>query len=194
MVAENILNLKHFIGSAQLSVMRSSVRGEEGEYFKVKIEEIKKLIAAMPKTYETDGQGDAAPVTLHYFLNGSDWYIIERDSGREDDEIQGIQSQAFGFACLNGDCEMAEFGYISIAELIQCGVELDLYYKPQTVRDIKIKYHKIVTEPESGPSIGDLDEWFSEGMCPAVDGCGPIELDGKCEHGSPSWFLKLGLV
>ena len=72
---------------------------------------------------------------LHYFNGGSDWYIIERD-------IDGDQIQCFGFACLNGDKQNAEFGYINIAELIKYGVELDLYYKPQTVEDIKRKYGK----------------------------------------------------
>ncbi len=134
------MDLNKFIGHSQLSAMKSACRGEEGEFFKAMIAALKAQIATMPKTYETDGQGDDAPVTLHYFNAGSDWYIIEKDAGSPDDEVQGSQTQAFGFACLNGDTDNAEFGYISIQELIENGVELDLYYKPETVGTLKIRF------------------------------------------------------
>lgn len=64
----------------------------------------------MPKTYEQDGKGDQATAHLHYFLNGSDWYITEKD-------MDGGIQQAYGYAILNGDDECAEVGYISIEEL-----------------------------------------------------------------------------
>ena len=131
------MNLNQFIGKDQLAVLRHNCRGEEGEFFKKLLAELKATIAGMPVTYETDGQGDKAKAILHYFTRQSDWWITERDAGSPDDEVPGIQSQAFGFACLNGDYEMAELGYISIQELIEHGVELDLYYKPQTIGEIK---------------------------------------------------------
>jgi len=134
------MNLNHFIGKNQLSVIsRMARQGEEREFFKNIIVELKKTIEAMPKTYETDGQGDEAIATLHYFNGTSDWYIIEKDAGSPNDEEQGVQSQAFGFACLNGDAQNAELGYISIEELIRCGVEIDLYYKPEKIGDIKAR-------------------------------------------------------
>jgi len=134
------MELNQFIGISQLSAMRSNCRGEEGEYFKKMIKKLKDQITTMPKTYETDGQGDEAMATLHYFNGGSDWYIIEKDAGSPDDEVQGIQAQAFGFACLNGDIQNAELGYISIEELIKYGVELDLYYTPEKIGKIKAKF------------------------------------------------------
>ena len=135
------MELKQFIGKAQLWVIgRLARQGEEREYFKEMIRKLKETIEAMPKTYETDSQGDEAIATLHYFKNGSDWYIIEKDAGSPDDEEQGAQIQAFGFACLNGDTQNAELGYISIQELIQYGVELDLYYKPEKIGDIKARF------------------------------------------------------
>ncbi len=115
--------------------MRANCKGEEGEYFKKMMEGLKKTIAEMPKTYETDGQGDAAMAILHYFNSSSDWYIIERDQEEE-------QIQAFGFVCLNGDVDNAELGYINIQELIKYGVELDLYYAPETIGDIKTRFRK----------------------------------------------------
>ena len=131
------MELKHFIGRDQLSVMLANCRGEEGKHFRDKIVALKAQIEAMPTSYETDGQGDEATATLHYFNGGSDWYITEKDAGVPEDEEQGVQLQAFGLACLNGDTENAEMGYISIEELIKHGVELDLYYAPKTIGDIK---------------------------------------------------------
>lgn len=30
--------------------------------------------------------------------------------------------------------------------------------------------------------------------CFCIDGCGPIEPDGHCEHNSPSWLIYLNLI
>ncbi len=130
-------NLRKFIGREQSYAIRTAGKGEKGEYFKKMMTDLEQTIATMPKSYETDGQGDEAMATLHYFKNGSDWYITEKDAGSPDDEEQGVQAQAFGFACLNGDSQNAELGYISIAELIKFGVELDLYWTPKTIGAIK---------------------------------------------------------
>ncbi len=137
------INLNQFIGKSQLSVIsRQARQGEEREYFKNMILKLKETIETMPKSYETDGQGDSAISTLHYFNSSSDWYIVEKDAGSPDDEAQGIQAQAFGLACLNGNTDNAEMGYISIQELIENGVELDLYYKPETIGDIKNRLNR----------------------------------------------------
>ena len=93
----------------------------------------------MPKTYESDGQGDDVTVMLHYFINGSDWWITERDVILDD------QVQAFGYVCLNGDIDCAELGYISITELINNNVELDLYFEPTTLREVKKKLFEKAT-------------------------------------------------
>ena len=129
------MNLNQFIGKSQIAVLEEAIKGEEGLHFSQMLLTLYNNILSIPKPYETEDQGDAASVRLHYFKGGSDWYIIERD-------IDGEQIQCFGFACINGDKQNAEFGYINIAELIKYGVELDLYYKPQTVEDIKRKYGK----------------------------------------------------
>lgn len=184
------MNLTQFIGENQLSCMRSLCRGEEGEHFREKIAEIKNIIATMPKTYETEGQ-ENKKAFLHYFKGDSDWYIIERDAGSPDDEEQGIQRQAYGFACLNGDHINAEFGYIAIDELIRYGVELDLYYTPESVKVIKARYEKYSEDDTLDGD--DVIDYMSEGVCPALDGC-IVELDGHCPHGSPSVVLSAGLI
>jgi hypothetical protein len=43
------------------------------------------------------------------------------------------------------------------------------------------------------PDLDTLQEWMSDGGCEATDGCW-VEPDGTCEHGEPSWRLKLGYV
>jgi len=126
------MNLNDYINPEQLGVMRAACRGEEGQYFIDKIAEVKRIIAAMPVTYETGGLGGEAMAGLHYFLHGSDWWILERD-------VEQDQLQAFGFACLNGDGQCAELGYISIVELLWNGAELDLYYRPGRLDDLRAR-------------------------------------------------------
>lgn len=122
------LNLQKFLGKAQTAVLVNLLRGEEGEHFREMLAEMDEKIKNMPKTYETDGMGDKAPVTLHYFLGGHDWYIIEKDS--EDEQLQ-----AFGYVSLQGG--YPELGYINIEELLSLNVELDLYWTPTTLEIIK---------------------------------------------------------
>jgi hypothetical protein len=43
------------------------------------------------------------------------------------------------------------------------------------------------------PSIQQLERWMSDSIAEAVDGC-QVEPDGTCEHGSPSWLLRMGLI
>ena len=124
--------LNQFIGKAQLAAIARALKGEEGQYFIDLMDKLKQTIDTMPKTYETDGQGDDAPVTLHYFNGGSDWYIIEKDCVESEPQLQ-----AFGFATLNGDRQNAELGYISIDDLIRHNIELDLYFRARTLGEIK---------------------------------------------------------
>ena len=121
--------VRPFLSRVQLAVMADACRGEEGTLFLQKFIDLAQQIDAMPKTYE---QGDQATAHLHYFLNGSDWYITEKD-------MDGGIEQAFGFAILNGDDEMAEVGYISIEEITRCGAELDLHFALCSLAEIKAK-------------------------------------------------------
>jgi hypothetical protein len=48
------------------------------------------------------------------------------------------------------------------------------------------------TTPE--PTEEDIRDMVFDAMTPeATDGC-PIEPDGVCQHGHPSWLLQLGLI
>ena len=134
-------NLIPFLSRIQLQVMAEATRGEEGKWFLERFVTLWQLIDTMPVTYAQDGKGDAAIVSLHYFLNDSHWYITEKD-------IDGGVLQAFGYAVLNGDDECAELGYISITELVQYGAELDLYFLPRPLANIKAERAGVTDEAE----------------------------------------------
>lgn len=124
-------NLKEFISEGQLNAINSAIgkygQGEEANYFLEVYSKLAELINTMPKTYEQDGLGDQAIVYLHYFKGGMDWYITERD-------IEEDQLQAFGLADLGYG---GELGYISVKELIENGVELDLHFDPTTLAAVR---------------------------------------------------------
>lgn len=133
--------IRSFLGELQMAAMAELSRGEEGGFYLQKFSELAQCINTMPTTGRTDGQGDSAIAQLHYFLGGSDWYITEKD-------IDGGVMQAFGLAILNGDAECAEYGYISITELVQHGAELDLHFQPKPMHEVKA-IHGIKLLPSS---------------------------------------------
>ena len=142
--ARKALNdLTQFIGPSQRRCVLDGFRCEEAEFFFDKILELHALIAAMPKTYEQDGKGDQAIVTLHYFAGGqANWYITEKDKGVAADPANGVvedrsQTQAFGLADLFGDG--GELGYISIEEILSVGGELDFHFRPRTLREVRTR-------------------------------------------------------
>lgn len=118
--------LRQFVSDSQRRALSQALREEEAEFFINKVRELSDTFRSMPKTYETDGQGGEAVVYLHYFKNGCDWFIVERD--KED-----YQHQAFGYVNMGHGFEC---GYISLLELIENDVEIDLYWTPKKVKDI----------------------------------------------------------
>lgn len=125
---DDLKKLRNFLPENQYAVLMMNLRGEERDAIGQMIREWNEKIAKMPKTYEQDGKGNNAVAHLHYFIGGCDWYILEKDMERE-------QHQAFGYASLMPG--MAELGYISIPEVTENGAELDLYWTPKTLGDIK---------------------------------------------------------
>lgn len=137
--AAAIKSLHQFIGPRQLAAVGDLCRGEEKQFFFDKMCELAEIVATMPKTGETDGKGDDQAVAcLHYFAGGSaNWWIIEKDI---DTDGEG-QIQAFGLANLFGgpsDWD-AELGYISIAEILVNGGELDFHFTPKTLAALREK-------------------------------------------------------
>ena len=76
-------------------------------------------LSAIPKLGETESTPlEDAIVHLHFFIGGSEWYVTEFDG----------KDTFFGYAVLNGDYKMAEWGYFSFNELKSIrvrGMEID---------------------------------------------------------------------
>jgi len=71
-------------------------------------------LAKVPRLYETENvPAKDKVIHMHFFLASSDWFIVEFDG----DDI------FFGFACLNGWTDLAEWGYISFKELRELKVD-----------------------------------------------------------------------
>lgn len=186
--------LKQFIGKSQLAAMGAGVRGEEGQFFKDKFVEVAKVIEGMPHTYQTDGQGDKAVAYLHYFKGGMDWYITEKDVGDAEDEKEGIsgQIQAFGYADLGHG---GELGYISIKELIESGVELDLYWSPKSIGAIKGKDDAETKQVNGGLSDAQkmkdaIISWGGEVVLEMNDSAIAFELRGTEYNDKEPPYLK----
>lgn len=120
--------LRPFVPVAQFVCLGFGLIGEEKESFANLVKEMNRVIDNVPKALETQGQGNTAVAQLHYCIGGCDWFITEID--KEGGNV------AFGLAVLHGDWQMAELGSFFIAELIECGVELDLHWKPQSLAQI----------------------------------------------------------
>lgn len=129
-ISANTLNeLARFIGTRQWATIRELMDGEEGQFFIDKMNDIASTLVNMPKTFETNGQGDNAIAQLHYFTAGGDWWVIEKDTEPE-------QHQAFCFGCLNEDWPYAEWGYVSLPKILDAGAELDLYWTPVSLTEV----------------------------------------------------------
>ena len=132
----DIKTLKPFIGVLQMTVMAGNLRGEEKDFSFRKFRELADSVENMPKIHETEGQGLDAVAYLHYFSPSSDWYITEKDI--DSDDLGQIQ--AFGLISLHGNYQ--ELGYISIKELVEHRVELDLFWNRESIGAIKTRILK----------------------------------------------------
>lgn len=122
--------LSPFLPKTQLAIIEECLDGEEREFFVKKIDELTRIIDAMPVTFQQEQMGTEAIAHLHYFFGGCDWYITEKDF-EGDGTIQswGMADLGYGPEC----------GYISIQEIVQSGapIELDLHWQPTTLAEIK---------------------------------------------------------
>lgn len=124
---------RHFMPKGQRLALAYSIRGPEGDDQADLVLKTVKAIEQTPVTYSQDGLGMDAVVHLHYFTPGGDWYITEKCS--EGIPAQGDYDQAYGFCCPFGK-EDGELGYCSIQEMTEGGAELDLHWKPKTLKEV----------------------------------------------------------
>ena len=51
------------------------------------------------------------------------------------------------------------------------------------------------TPTDDEPTIDELESWMLDIEFPrATDGCEPMESDGVCQHGHPSWMIIFDLA
>jgi len=94
----------------------------------------KEQLAKIPRLYETEGIPLKDKLIYHhFFIGGCDWYVAEYDG----------EDLFWGYVILNGDLEMAEWGYISFEELkrikIPPGFEIDCETCWQVKKAIQIE-------------------------------------------------------
>lgn len=115
-----------FIPPQQLLVLHDLIaESEEAQFFIDKVKELTDLINSMPVTYDTE-EVDDPKASLHYFNSTMDFYIVEKD-------CEDVQLQAFGYANIGHGYEA---GYISLPELFEIGVEIDLYFTPEAINTL----------------------------------------------------------
>lgn len=119
--------LSKFLPSTERNGLRECLMGEEGDYFADMLIELEGKISKIPNIYGQEKLGEDAIVHLHYFRGSIDSFITEVNP----DDL----NDCFGYQCL-GDRQLAELGSISIPELINSGVELDLYWTPATLKEV----------------------------------------------------------
>jgi hypothetical protein len=144
-IRKKLKKIQDFFNNSELIVVKQHIMEHSDS-----INKLYDIILNMPVTYETEEVSDKI-AQLHYFSASSDWYIIELDKGDADDEDKFIQKQAFGFAILNNDYEMSEYGYMNIDE-IKIYAELDLHFNPTPISGIISKY------TSSTPNIEPIKE------------------------------------
>jgi len=97
----------------------------------------KERLAKIPKLYETEHTPlNEKLIYLHFFIRGCDWFIAEYDGN----------DMFFGFAVLNNDFDMAEWGYLSFNELksikvqswLEVDCELEEFWKIRKASEVEI--------------------------------------------------------
>jgi hypothetical protein len=91
-------------------------------------------LAKLPAFYSTEEVSLKDKVIgMHFFIGGCDWYATE---------YSPEEKCFFGFAILNNDLEMAEWGYFSLQELCDLKVKFlevdrDLHFTPKKAFEIE---------------------------------------------------------
>ncbi len=93
-----------------------------------------KQLAKIPALYSTEKKAvKDKKIYMHFFMGGCDWWVAE---------YSPTERLFFGFACLNGDTQNAEWGYVSYDELLTLKqsfvqVDRDRYWTVKPAKDVK---------------------------------------------------------
>lgn len=109
---------RKIIPANQYAYTLELTQGEEGDFYKQKLKDIAKIAMQITTDDELINNDGTHNVGFHYFVGNSDFYISEIKS-------DGL---AFGYTILNGDIEMAEWGYQNIEEIINVSQWIEMNY------------------------------------------------------------------
>lgn len=113
----------------------------------------KNVLKKIPKLYETDKvEASEKLIYLHFFLAGSDWFVVEYDG----------EDTFFGFVCLNGMKEFAEWGYMSFNELKELRVEQPILVngvRGFVLLEVDCDLYWIVRKAKDIPLIRECQRW-----------------------------------
>jgi len=141
-VRENLTTLRPFVGVSQLTALSALAQSsEEKEFFVAKLQEYADRVQNTPKPHGQNTVEDPI-VYLHFFGRNYDAWVTERDylpgEIEDPDNDYSQQSQAFAFCSFGGPKDRdAELGFVSIQELIENGIELDLYWTVKPLSEVR---------------------------------------------------------
>lgn len=111
LTAEDLKNASVLLPKEQYQLVLSYIQGEEGEHFKGIIKEISSKAEEIKGKTEILTEDEKHPLAFKYTLGNSSFYFSEWDG----------KDEFFGYAILNGDTQMSEWGYTSLEELKNAG-------------------------------------------------------------------------
>lgn len=116
---------------------------EEKEFFIHKVKEIVKNVEAAPKMGKTDGKKEHPLVLKYFHPTGTQALVCEI----------GKHGEAYGYQILNGDHQMAEWGYINLNELKNIpGMEIDYHID----EGMSIERYLYSENPKEYPQYAEL--------------------------------------
>lgn len=111
LTAEDLKNASVLLPKEQYQLVLSYIQGEEGEHFKGIIKEVSSKAEEIKGKTEILTEDEKHPLAFKYTLGNSSFYFSEWDG----------KDEFFGYAILNGDTQMSEWGYTSLEELKNAG-------------------------------------------------------------------------
>ena len=115
---EELAAAKSVMPDAQYRTTLNLSQGEEREFFIGKLKSLAAAVNNAPKIGDGDGAKEHPIVFRYFHPTGTETLVTEI----------GSDGEAYGFQCLNGDYEMAEWGYLDLNEI-------------KGVRMMEIDYH-----------------------------------------------------
>jgi hypothetical protein len=95
--------------------------------------------------------------------------------------------------CLDNEEERQQLAATLARALVAAARNGDKHEAPSSKVEQAPKRGRWPEPTTERPEFETLEEWHSDGGCEATDGCW-VEPDGVCQHGHPSWLLRLGYI